>query len=330
VSGLRILDLFCGEGGASKGYEVAGLELLAAIDDDPERARGHYAWDRGVVHVMDWRAGLEKFAREADLIHASPPCQLYSTQTPETTRANWPDLIPEVRDALRATGKPYVIENVQGARSRLIAPVELNGLMFPELQADWDVRETVGPAKWAAKILANTTLAADGKWLWNSCRNGQWRHAVWEPPTRWRIHRTRLFEVSGFTLAPPPEIPSDREVMSITRSGNPTMVWNKISRQGVPLAVRQEIMGGLTWMSAIGVGESIPPPFAAEIGRQFLQQRRTQKPDSCRIHPDARMYPPPPGRSRMRCSACEGERSRRSRAKRKTGSASPQLLLFAA
>src|SRR5690606_3203660 len=63
-----------------------------------------------------------------DVIVASPPCPRYSTATPAATRDKHPDLVPPVRDALRAWGGPYVIENVPGAP--LETPVRLCGSMF--------------------------------------------------------------------------------------------------------------------------------------------------------------------------------------------------------
>ena len=65
-----------------------------------------------------------------DAIHASPPCQGYSHLTPEAHRANYPKLIPQLRAMLRELGKPYVIENVAGARRELENPVMLCGSMF--------------------------------------------------------------------------------------------------------------------------------------------------------------------------------------------------------
>lgn len=61
-----------------------------------------------------------------DLIHASPPCQAYSTMTAEPGKH--PALIPEVRSIL--AGHQYVIENVEGARRHLQAPVKLCGSSF--------------------------------------------------------------------------------------------------------------------------------------------------------------------------------------------------------
>ena len=66
--------------------------------------------------------------REFDVIHASPPCQHYSWSAARWGRENYPDLVGPTRELLKATGKPYVIENVIGAP--LIDPIILTGQMF--------------------------------------------------------------------------------------------------------------------------------------------------------------------------------------------------------
>lgn len=266
---LSVLDLFCGEGGASGGYSAGGLSLLAGIDNAPEHIIVYNGKFSGRGHALDWQEGLAKFGPQADLIHASPPCQRYSSQSRDRAKARdrWPDLIPLVREALRQLGKPYVIENVAGARKYLIDPVKINGFMFPgELEADWR------PPSQAERIARESK---EGHW--NKCRcTGYPAYeclVVPQVPTRWTIRRDRYFEVSGFTLTAPPEhLTDDREVMSVTVSPNPTMVWNKINRQSVPLEVRRKVMGGLDWMTARGVGEAIPPPYTREIACQFRAQ----------------------------------------------------------
>ncbi|MCY7346202.1 MAG: hypothetical protein LH614_08255 [Pyrinomonadaceae bacterium] len=60
-------------------------------------------------------------------IHASPPCQLFTTFNHLTTK-DYKDLIEPVRQRLKATGKPYITENVVGAP--LENPVMLCGTMF--------------------------------------------------------------------------------------------------------------------------------------------------------------------------------------------------------
>lgn len=58
-------------------------------------------------------------ARLFDLVHASPPCQASSNLTKGTNAGReYQQLIPAVREALVATGVPFVIENVQGSDLR--------------------------------------------------------------------------------------------------------------------------------------------------------------------------------------------------------------------
>lgn len=269
---MLVLDLFCCEGGASEGYFLGKLDILAGIDSEPKHSK-IYDERFGCGHTMDWRKGLAEFGSQADLIHASPPCQRYSSQSRDRAKARerWDDFIPLVREALQETRKPYVIENVAG--STLINPVRLNGFMFPdELQSDW-------LPEWSAERVERDARADPqrGTLHWKACpctdHPAYWHDVVPKDdvPKLWTIKRERFFEVFGFTLVPLPERrDAKREVMSVTVSGNPTMVWNKINRQSVPLWVRQEVMGGVDWMTARGVGECVPPPYTREIARQFL------------------------------------------------------------
>ena len=71
---------------------------------------------------------LKAHGHEYDAIHASPPCQAHSAMTRISSQIVHKDLIPETRDALKASGKPYVIENVMG--SPLVCPIMLCGTMF--------------------------------------------------------------------------------------------------------------------------------------------------------------------------------------------------------
>lgn len=127
----RLLDLFACEGGASAGYARAGFEVLAVDLDKNRLARNPYAW-----RVDDAFRALD-FADMFDAIHASPPCQGY-TRGNAGKETNWPKLIPAVREALEATGAPYVIENVEDAASEMRGPVLLCGSMFELNTIDTD------------------------------------------------------------------------------------------------------------------------------------------------------------------------------------------------
>lgn len=118
-----LLDLFCGAGGAAMGYHRAGFNVVVGIDLHPQK---HYPF---TFIQMDAMEALDpRVLRQFDAIHASPPCQRHSVATMAENRESHPDLLPLVLDALRASGRPWVVENVPGAP--VPNPIVLCGLMF--------------------------------------------------------------------------------------------------------------------------------------------------------------------------------------------------------
>lgn len=119
-----LLDTFCKAGGATKGYQCAGFYVVGVdIEDQP-----HYIGDDFIKG--DAIEFIRTHGHLFDAIHASPPCQHFSCQTPMAYRDNHPDLIAPTRNAIKETGKPYVIENVPGARRSLVNPIMLCGSSF--------------------------------------------------------------------------------------------------------------------------------------------------------------------------------------------------------
>lgn len=116
----RCLDLYCKAGGAGKGYALAGYDVTG-VDIEPQ---ARYPFRFVLGDALEYVA---VHGREYDLIHASPPCQGYTSLQGRWGR-EYPDLIAATRAALQATGKPYVIENVPGAP--LENPIMLCGSMF--------------------------------------------------------------------------------------------------------------------------------------------------------------------------------------------------------
>jgi len=120
---LAAADLFCGGGGAGQGLFAAGFDIVDGYDivEQPD-----YPFE---MYVQDaFEVDLEPY----DFIWASPPCQAYSLGTRNHNRDKHPDLLIPTREILRATGKPYIIENVVGAP--LDQPITLCGTMFPGLK----------------------------------------------------------------------------------------------------------------------------------------------------------------------------------------------------
>jgi DNA (cytosine-5)-methyltransferase 1 len=120
----RLLDLFCGAGGAAMGYNLAGFDEIIGVDMHPQ-PRYPFRFIRG-----DALEYLRLNGKGFDAIHASPPCQKFTLfQQSQPSRGNaHQDLVGAVRNLLHQTGRPYIIENVVG--SPLLSPVRLCGSAF--------------------------------------------------------------------------------------------------------------------------------------------------------------------------------------------------------
>lgn len=124
----RLLDLFCGAGGCSVGYARAGFEVVGVdIEPQPNYPFEFHQADALQVVFLNTR-GEDLTFGDFDAIHASPPCQHYAGSTAwRGNREDHPHLIPATQELLRATGLPYVLENVPDARRWLRHPLMLCG-----------------------------------------------------------------------------------------------------------------------------------------------------------------------------------------------------------
>lgn len=251
MSRPKLLDLFCGEGGASVGYQFAGFDVfgvdLGGTKKDGTPTLGplrHYPF---AFHRGDALAYLAEHGHEYDAIHASPPCQGYSIATagnPEA-RAKHKRLIAATRELLVLTGKPWVIENVELAKSQMRDPIMLCGINFALGATDED----------GARLV---------------------------------LHRHRLFE-SNVPLKPVRHLPHDGSQVGGVYGGSRRAKRRpdetlaevaprdrhaaRIERGGgyVPRSkrVQQELLG-IDWMTIRGMQESIPPIYAQHVGMQLM------------------------------------------------------------
>jgi DNA (cytosine-5)-methyltransferase 1 len=124
---MKLLDLYCKAGGASKGYQLAGFEVVG-VDIKKQKRYPFEFIQADCLELMKYM----DFLRSFDVIAASPPCQTHSItrhlRNAQGKSTDKIDLIPQTREALIASGKPYVIENVPG--SPLINPIQMCGSHF--------------------------------------------------------------------------------------------------------------------------------------------------------------------------------------------------------
>lgn len=106
----RLLDLFCGAGGAAVGYHRAGFDVVG-VDI---KAQPSYPFEFVQADALELLANESWVYDEFAAVHASPPCQAFSSIT-RVSGSKHDDLLTPTRDILAGTGRPYVIENVMGA-----------------------------------------------------------------------------------------------------------------------------------------------------------------------------------------------------------------------
>lgn len=122
----KVLDLFCKAGGTSMGLHRAGFEVTG-VDIEPQK---RYPFNFILGDALEYVA---QHGHEYDLIVGGPPCQPYS-RLHALAKGTTPRLIKKTRQAMKATGRPYVIENVATAWRSMINPLMLCGTMFPALR----------------------------------------------------------------------------------------------------------------------------------------------------------------------------------------------------
>ncbi len=107
------------------GYYRAGFTSIVGVDNKPQK---NFPFTFVQADALEY---LTEDGHEFDVIHASPPCQAYSRATAwRGSRTEHPDMIAATRWWVEATGRPYVIENVQEARRLLRFPIMLCGSLF--------------------------------------------------------------------------------------------------------------------------------------------------------------------------------------------------------
>ena len=171
---MRLLDLFCCQGGASMGYTQAGFEVVG-VDIDPQP---RYPFEFVQYNAIEFMGGLigghgRWLLADFDAIHASPPCQAH-TKAWKLNKRDHPKLISPTRALLELTGLPFVIENVEEARDELLDPVMLCGESFG-LET---YRHRLFETNWELTVPAHPTHRARTTKMGRPPVDGEYMHVV--------------------------------------------------------------------------------------------------------------------------------------------------------
>ena len=227
-----LLDFFCCEGGAARGYHDAGFDVIG-FDLEPQ-PRYPFEFRRGDAIETLWEiaaSGARWDGYRVSAVHASPPCQAHS-DLQKQSKIEYSDLIVPTRRALEVLstlyGIPYVIENVEGAPLR--DPVKICGAGIPGLRV---IRHRLFESN---VELEGVDCPRDA--------DGNIDHPLVFTHDKRKAHYGRLDQNTSY--------------VQVTGGGNCT-VANKRAAMGTP------------WMSGHGCNEAIPPAYTEFIGRQLME-----------------------------------------------------------
>lgn len=232
MSKPRLLDLFCGAGGCTAGYQRAGFWVRGVDIKHQPRYCGDEFIQADAVHYLS-ELVESGCINQFDAIHASPPCQAHTALKTMWNAKQHLDLIEPTRELLKTSGLPYVIENVEGAP--LGFAINLCGTMFGLGVGDAELRRH-------RRFESNIFLFS------NHCQHG--RPAVIGVYGGHARNRTRTIGVYG-EGARDSRRKSDRGVADFT------------------VEDAREAMG-IDWMTLAELCQAIPPAYTEMIGRQLI------------------------------------------------------------
>lgn len=260
------------------GYSQAGFTEIVGVDN---RCQPHYPFD---FHQADALEYLAEHGEEYDAIHASPPCQGYSIMNnlPWLKGRDYPLLILPTLEMLEALGKPYVLENVMGARYGAKGLTK-RGIEAHGLKAGWLCGGMFGLPFYRHRLFATN-------WFWLApghpkhtqrirsgySLSGRARDIVFSPAedargiASWPGRREEPAGLRIYTRA-------NGKIETVTQTGTTepgyglTQSQNGEQTEGVGVGhatgwrLAAEAMG-IDWMNRAGLTQAIPPAYTYFLG----------------------------------------------------------------
>jgi DNA (cytosine-5)-methyltransferase 1 len=233
----KALDLFCGAGGATRGLQLAGFHVTGV-----DIAAHRYCGD--AFHQADALTfPIEGF----DFVWASPPCQAFTALRFMPTARKHPNLIPQTRARLVASGVPYCIENVEGA------PLGDSGYLILLCGTMFGLQTADGRAELRRHRLFETSFSIP---LRPACQHGGAGGGAVET-----VSVAGRRAIGGHY---------SRRAITVTGSTAQTNLDRNRTRETFSVQQAREAMG-IDWMSMATLSQAIPPAYAEFIGRQAMR-----------------------------------------------------------
>lgn len=245
-----LVDLYCKAGGAGMGYHRAGFDVLG-VDKEPQP---RYPFPFIQADVLSLTP--EWLRRNADAIHASPPCQAHTSLKTMHNAKKHEDLIPETRDLLDACGLPWIMENVMGAPMGGPAIV-LCGTMFDLGVDDAELRRH-------RQFASNRPISPPCK-----CRHGQ-RNATLGLYGGHIRNRQRTITVVGYTPYNADARPGRSRTIGAYGEGFRDS-GRKLDKGREDFSREQgQTAMGIDWMTNAEMSQAIPPAYTEHLGHQLM------------------------------------------------------------
>jgi DNA (cytosine-5)-methyltransferase 1 len=274
---MKALDLFCCAGGASMGLHRAGFDVTGV--DIRRQPKYPFRFIQG--DALRPPVDLRSF----DFIWASPPCQfatvLRNLQRTQHGPKEYPNLIPQTRAMLQASGVPFAIENVESA------PLGENGFLIMLCGSMFGLQTPDGAAELRRHRLFETSFSIP---LRPCCQHGVTERlsvtgtGLDSNSDRWMRRSSIAVTGNGATSD------TRRSVISVVGHGSPR-VWDseRGNRRRRALSVtgntpqtnveRNRIRKtfsihdaraamGIDWMPMKYLSQAIPPAYSQFIGEQ--------------------------------------------------------------
>ncbi len=237
------------------GYSNAGFEVVG-VDINPQP---RYPFKFHQADALTFP--LEGF----DAIHASPPCQAHSSLRALWKGKEYPDLIPQTRARLVASGLPYVIENVMGA------PMGESGHLIMLCGTMFGLQTPDGRAEIRRHRLFEMSFSIA---LRLACQHGSLSsvlsvvgHTPESPAQRHRERIAKTICITGDAADSPRARHEVRRRRAMTVTGHTSQTNTVRETFGVDDA---RAAMGIDWMPMKSLSQAIPPAYTHFIGQQLL------------------------------------------------------------